>query len=234
MTQKLSATGTLFLSMESNVKTCSKCLVEKPLTEFGKHCQTKDGLKSRCKLCNTAESTVYRNSNLEKVRAKDRLRPHLPRPEYCKEYYAENRDKLLEKGAVYREENRAEVNAKTEKWKADNPDKVLAQAVVYREKNRRRIKAGCSRWKSANPGKVNADAAKRRAAKLKATPKWANATAIRAIYVEASRLGKEVDHIIPLRSPTVCGLHWEGNLQLLTPFENAQKGNSYATPWDGA
>ena len=53
---------------------------------------------------------------------------------------------------------------------------------------------------------------------------------IRAIYAECKRqrqFGKDVhvDHIVPLSSPYVCGLHVPWNLQIIPAATNAHKGN---------
>lgn len=78
--------------------------------------------------------------------------------------------------------------------------------------------------------------ARRRAAKWRATPGWLSneqRAAIDAKYVEAQeateRTGEEheVDHVVPLVSETVCGMHVPWNLRVITATENAAKGNSY-------
>jgi hypothetical protein len=128
----------------------------------------------------------------------------------------------------------------TKKWRALNPDKVKAQGRrqrlgnlekrrqtfrVWRLKNLEARKAKESAHMKANRPYYTMKVRERDAMKRNATPKWADHRAIRLIYEEASRAGMHVDHIVPLISDRVCGLHWEGNLQLLSPKENASKKN---------
>lgn len=73
--------------------------------------------------------------------------------------------------------------------------------------------------------------ARKRANRHLATPGWADPAAIKRIYAEAKRMSLEtgiryeVDHIVPLKSPLVCGLHCEDNLRVLHYAENHAKGN---------
>lgn len=80
-------------------------------------------------------------------------------------------------------------------------------------------------WRRSNVGLLRHNAAKRRVSQVMATPSWANRKKIAAIYDEAIFSGLTVDHIVPLNSKIVCGLHVENNLQLLTKSENCSKGN---------
>jgi len=65
-----------------------------------------------------------------------------------------------------------------------------------------------------------------------ATPPWINDEQV----AEMKRLhdtcpeGSELDHITPLRSPLVCGLHVPWNMQHLTTLENQLKSNKV---WPG-
>jgi hypothetical protein len=68
--------------------------------------------------------------------------------------------------------------------------------------------------------------ARRRAAKILATPIWADMSKIKEIYLLCPE-GMHVDHMIPLNNPLVCGLHVHNNLQYLTAQENLQKSNSF-------
>jgi|TARA_R110000796_G_scaffold20647_3_gene61303 hypothetical protein len=123
-------------------------------------------------------------------------------------------------------------------WKANNPEKRKKATKKWREKNpnhskewkvnnSEHVKKYRKEWNKNNRGKRNALNSKRRAAKLQAAPSWANKKTIDMIYIIANICNKTVDHIVPLQSSVVCGLHWEANLQLLTQQENSSKSNKH-------
>ena len=64
----------------------------------------------------------------------------------------------------------------------------------------------------------------RRSRKRQATPFWSDLDKIKEIYANCPE-NLTVDHIIPITSPFVCGLHVSWNLQYLTRSENSKKGN---------
>lgn len=82
-------------------------------------------------------------------------------------------------------------------------------------------------WQKRNLDKHSAKSMKYKTAKLKRIPPWANLRIINDMYVHATRLGLEVDHIIPLNGELVSGLHVEDNLQLISKSENCSKSNRF-------
>ncbi len=136
---------------------------------------------------------------------------------------------------------------------ANDPDfraKIAAYQKKYfsTEKGREANRRGNQRYVSTEGGREVTRQANRRQrkerpavdrflsrtrhlSKRNRVPEWADIDAIRAVYAEAERLTKEtgivhhVDHIVPLHSPIVSGLHWHGNLRPLPAAENIAKGN---------
>jgi len=54
------------------MKKCTKCGVQKPLSEFHKDKATKTGVRSNCKQCYSLFHTQYYENNIEKVKAKNK------------------------------------------------------------------------------------------------------------------------------------------------------------------
>lgn len=78
---------------------------------------------------------------------------------------------------------------------------------------------------------VNISNAAYEAQKINATPKWADKSKINEIYKKARELTKmtgiqyNVDHIVPLKSKYVCGLHVPANLEPIPAEINKAKSN---------
>lgn len=132
-------------------------------------------------------------------------------------------------------------------WRAANPAETSKKARDYYAANMRewfqqrylQNKSAMNQkqrdWREANLDKHSAKEARRRAAKLCATPPWADHERINAVYAEAAALRAlgldvHVDHIVPLQGATVTGLHVHTNLQILLASDNLSKGNRLACP----
>lgn len=132
-----------------------------------------------------------------------------------------------QRNSEWAKENRERLSAKASRWRKSNLEKARATNRKFKRQNKDRLKQLHAEWFKANSDKRRATSAKRKAAKLQATPAWANSDAIAAIYKDAaSRKGRwHVDHIVPLQSPFVSGLHCEANLQVIPAADNESKRN---------
>lgn len=57
-----------------------------------------------------------------------------------------------------------------------------------------------------------------------ATPKWTDSSAVNS-FIDACPSDFHIDHILPLRGESICGLHVLENLQYLPAKENLKKSN---------
>lgn len=135
-------------------------------------------------------------------------------------------------------------------WRLSNPQKIKTiqqkertkNTVAYTERSRNYMeRKGAkymyelrSTYRQNNMGRVINHANARRIKKLRATPKWYNADECRLVYEAAQLLtnntgiSHHVDHIIPIVSHLVCGLHCVDNLQILPASENLEKSNKFS------
>lgn len=107
-----------------------------------------------------------------------------------------------------------------------------SQASDWKKSNRDRLNKYLMDWYDSDPTrratKYRNDrkgTSTRRAKKLLATPYWSESERIKEVYKKAAKFGLHVDHIVPLKSSKVCGLHVWHNLQLLAPDLNQSKSN---------
>lgn len=125
------------------------------------------------------------------------------------------------------------LKAKNGTWARENPERHNAQGKAWREANpgKRHDIANKHRAKTL-PTLAAREAGRRSSAKV-ATPVWADLAAITSIYKKCALVSEEtgiihhVDHIYPLKSNWVCGLHCEANLQILPASDNMRKSNRY-------
>jgi 5-methylcytosine-specific restriction endonuclease McrA len=223
-------------------KICSTCKNLKTTEEFNKDKYKPDGLTSSCKVCISNRWKKYSEDNADKLkqrteefnakrRQQRREDPETVREE-AREYYKNNKEKRKALDKTYRERHSEAIKVRRKMQREKNKLKIQLRLKLWRSKNIDKIREKVR----SNAGHYAATSAKRRAAKLKATPIWLNTEQlleIKLLYLfVASRrkttgLDLEVDHIVPLQGENVCGLHVPWNLQVLTASENAAKGNRF-------
>ena len=149
--------------------------------------------------------------------------------ECLKVEWQQNNEKRADYFAEYN--RKEEVKDRKNAWYLENREVVIAKAKTRPAELLREYR---NAWKQNNLVQVRADTKARRRKHKNATPPWLTRKQkgeIRQLYEMAITMTKTtgeqyvVDHIIPLRSPDVCGLHVPWNLRVITQEENLKKSN---------
>jgi len=190
---------------------CSSCLKYYPKSKefFRSKEMSESCFCGKCIPCRREDDAIKIASD-ESFRDRNRKR--------CAEWYLDN-------------DNKKKIRESSRRWKNNNKKKCAESYVRYIQerggKERRRISAK-ERY-IANPEKYRSKASESVRRIRIARPSWyqSERKIILDIYKDASTKGMHVDHIVPIKSDIVCGLHCIANLQLLHPHENQSKSNRW-------
>jgi hypothetical protein len=113
------------------MKTCTKCKIEKELTEFSKDKSKKDGLQLVCKTC----KKEWENNNKEK------------RKEFSKKYLEKNKEKIKKYNEEYKLNNKVYCKEYSKNYRENNKEKLKEyyknnkeKIKEYNENNKEKIK----------------------------------------------------------------------------------------------
>jgi len=121
------------------MKECSKCKVEKELSEFNKSRRNKSGLRAECRPCQNVANKAYYNSN------PDRDREYYEKNKaditiYKKQWRSKNKEVLAVKSKAYREERKEKIREDNRNYRLNNKEK--------RNAYERRRRAECAEYRT--------------------------------------------------------------------------------------
>lgn len=146
-------------------KVCSKCNIEKEISEFYKRKESKDGFSSYCRGCKKISAEQYKEKNPDKVKQskrneylrnleKYRNRNKKYRDEnqdytknYQKTYYDENKKQLLEQQKKYYESNKDIILKKSQEYVKNNSEKTKKYQKEYRDNNKEGLREYINQYK---------------------------------------------------------------------------------------
>ena len=237
-----------------HMKSCKKCGIEKSLDHFTKDKSRKDGHHPYCKPCKgtvdhlsylnnkdarLATGRQYRIDNAEAVAITKKIyaENHADEiAEYQRQYRIDNADVLAFQKSLYYWENREQCNQQSAYNARLNPDINRRAVARYVKNNPEARRESANRYVRAHPDKNVVNSGKRRAAKVRAIPKWfgeldefifAEAARLCGIRFIATNIKWHVDHMVPITSKKVCGLHVGCNVQVIPARINIAKSNKY-------
>ena len=199
-------------------KICPVCAELKSTTDFNKSSTAKDGYYHYCRDCSKKHFKAWVK------------RPAVIVPEgmkFCNSC-KESKDKAL---FNYNKDGKDGLHSRCKLCVASRVKLRKTTDKDYAAK----LKLLAAEYTRKTSDRANAKSAQRRAKRISTLPKWVDSEYEKFFLEEIHNLAKlrekttgikwHVDHIVPLTSDVVCGLHCSDNLQLLTATENLMKAN---------
>lgn len=217
-------------------KTCTKCLIEKPLGEFRNNTRRPGFTVARCKECESAWHRAHYEANREKVAERGRrwyAENSERRAVSRKAYYRANREVFAENQRRWNAANpdrRAELSRQ---WRIANADRLREWTREYRDANREHLQEAGRAAYARNPEKYIERAARRRAmtagsavGPVDLESLWTDSCGICGHALDREvcypdPMSKSLDHIVPLSRG---GAHEQSNLQWAHLFCDVSKG----------
>ena len=126
------------------LKHCYCCKRDLPLDSFNKNKSKKDGLATECKECGKVKSKKYRDNNTEKLK------------EQKKEYYQENKNRIIENVQEWQSNNQDLVKQYKKKNYEENKDKYHENANLryHTEEGKLKHQVRMKRYSQTEKGRL--------------------------------------------------------------------------------
>lgn len=112
-------------------KICTKCGIEKELSEFYKDKSKPDGHRPNCKECIKIYKKNYRDKNKENIKKSNH------------KYYINNKKKIQKIQKIYNDKNKKTINKYKQEWGRDNR-KQINEYIKNKRKIDIRFKIACN------------------------------------------------------------------------------------------
>lgn len=213
---------------------CVRCGTEYPFTPEFFVVQRGSPIR-RCRVCNRARVTAWRNEHREECRAADRTRWRERKSD------EEWREKRYARRRAYHETHRDQLLESNRQWRLKNVERHRENASRWAKNNRDRCNANARAWRARNPELQRAHAKAARA-RMRTTsqPGSISSADITAQYERQrgrcywceEKVGAtyHVDHVIPL---ALGGANTADNIVISCPTCNSSKGAKHPMDFAG-